>query len=331
MDQFAYFQRNQTNFLAIFTLNKKTTRLWTSSHVIMKILYKISARRYKAKHIMHTSKHPAIILILATLLLAAAHSIVKVMGTWFTPTQLAWIRFIVGPITLFPIIWINRTLLTVHSWPLMIARSVFGILGMLGYFWALILGHPGEVSLIFQTSAIWTVILGYLIFQESVSKWTRVSLPLAFLGLYFVVIPDKYSSLSLAHGIAFIASLLNTGVFLTLRKLRKNHGSTAIMFWNYTLASIFLMPGVITDSWPTFSVPLILGLVGIAGLGYLGNYCMTIGFKYCSAGIGGSIMLLTVPWLYLSSILVFQHEINLRSIMGTCLVLGSIVMISWKK
>ena len=54
---------------------------------------------------------------------------------------------------------------------------------------------------------------------------------------------------------------------------------------------------------------------------------MTLGFKHVPAAIAGNVMLLTVPFMYLSGILFFNETLNLASAVGAIITLFSIAVI----
>ena len=271
-----------------------------------------------------------ILLIITTLFYAISHSLVKWFGPDVHVVQLAFARFIIGPIVLIP--WFFALKKDVKKKLKLIGfRTGFGIIGMLLYFWALTLGQPGKVSLIFQTSSIWTVFLAKYIFKDKLSKSSSLVLVITFLGLAMITGPQFGTISFKADILALLASFMNTGVYISLKSLSKHHEADAIMLANYALSSLILfVPSVISPT-PIFTPTIILGLVIISLIGFLGNFMMTIGFKYTRSNIASILMTLTVPWMYLSGILFFNETFTLISGIGTLLVFTSVLYISYKK
>jgi len=275
-------------------------------------------------------------LILSTILFAIAHSAVKYLGGSFSIFQLAFVRFMFAPIILLPFVFLNRLQFDIHNWRLIGLRTFFGISAMLLYFWALIHGDPGQVSLIFQSSSIWVFIIGWVFYDERRSNSSFLAIPVAFLGLFLVTAPAT-TGITLSDVLSLLASFMNAGVFVSLKKLRKTHTAHSILLANYSLSSLVLLapsfvhpislPALNTTSMMTLAFPLLV--VGIFGL--IGNWLMTVGFKYSSAGLSGNIMLLTVPWMYLSGLLFFDETLSLRALFGAILVLSAISVMIWKR
>lgn len=275
-------------------------------------------------------------LILATILFAIAHSAVKYLGDSFSIFQLAFIRFIFAPIFLLPLLYWKKLPFYIHNWKLIGVRTFFGISAMLLYFWSLIQGNPGQVSLIFQSSSIWAFIIGWVWFNERMSKISLASIPVAFIGLYFVTSSAPNTVISLPDALALLASFMNAGVFISLKALRRNHNSHSILLANYSLSSLVLLaPSVIgmgsVHPSALHGLNLWIPLLTVGILGLIGNWLMTVGFKYSAAGLSSTIMLLTVPWMYLSGVLYFGEVLSLRAMLGAILVLASISVMVWRK
>ena len=192
---------------------------------------------------------------------------------------------------------------------------------MLSYFWALKLGDPGKVSLVFQCSSLWVFIISHVLFKETHSWQTKLSIPIAFFGLWLVIRPENLLSFDLSDLIATIASLLNAGVLRSLKALRRDHGSYTILLAKYGISSAVVGVWMI----PEFTVPsstfILLLLLGMGLIGFIGNLCMTIGFKYTSAGVASNLMLLLVPLMYISGILFFGEQVDFLSFIGVAIVL----------
>lgn len=269
-----------------------------------------------------------ILMLITTLFYTLSHSLVKELSPIFQAQELAFFRFLVAPVFFLPILLAIRFPIKIHSWSLMAMRTGFGVSAMLCYFFAVQLGDVGQSTLIFQSSTIWTYILAAFFLKEFPSVQTKWSVPIAFVGLFLVIDPSFSSPITLPVGLAILGSILNAGVSLSLKKLRDNHDSQSIMISNYTLSSIILAgPAMQTLSFPTFLHywPLLL-LMGCAG--FLGNWIMTIGFKYTSSGVASAVLLLLVPMMYLVGIVFFNEVLSTQAIIGTILVFASLVVIA---
>ncbi|RAP34815.1 hypothetical protein DID80_07065 [Candidatus Marinamargulisbacteria bacterium SCGC AAA071-K20] len=275
------------------------------------------------------SKYKGPILLMVTnLSYMVSHSLTKYLAAFLPVSELMFVRFIFGPLLLLPFFLSGRFNFEVKRWWLIGLRTFFGITAMFGYFWALKLGDPGKVSLIFQCSSLWVLIIAKFLFKDSPTWQTKISIPIAFFGLWLVLRPENLFALAVPDLLAFLASFINAGVLLSLKDLRRDHGSNSIMFANYGLSS------AITGVWmiPEFVMPssLSLGLIVLCMgvVGFIGNLCMTIGFKYASASVASNLMLLLVPLMYISGILFFGESIDPLSIVGVSVVLGALGVIS---
>lgn len=276
---------------------------------------------------MSKYKGPALLLF-TNFCYMASHTLTKFLSGSIPVSQLMFVRFMFGPLILMPLLMRGVISFNVTSWRLIILRTFFGVTAMFGYFWALKLGDPGKVSLIFQCSSLWVYILAKLMFKETPSIPTKIGVPVALLGLWIVIRPDHVLSITFPDVLSFFASLLNAGVLLSLKALRQDHDTFTIMLANYGLSS------VVTGIWmlPEFTIPhtpAIWGLLfGMGFVGFIGNLTMTMGFKYASATVASNLMLLLIPLMYISGILFFGETLDGVSLLGVVIVLGALGVIS---
>lgn len=269
-----------------------------------------------------------LLLLITTFLYAVSHGLVKFMAGDMHVTQLAFVRFISGPLVLVPFWLMGRFQIRITRWGPMLIRTFFGVITMLLYFLALKLGDPGRVSLIFQASAIWAMIFGKLLFDETPSVPTRWAVPVAFLGLFFVINPSLQLQVSLSDGIAVTASILNAVVFLSLKFLRRDHDTLSIIAVNYSLSALLLLVPMAIYFTPITSAAQWGILATIGGIGFMGNFLMTVGFKYTATGVSGLILVGLVPMMYGIGILFFGESPTVESLFGAAVVLAALVVIA---
>ncbi|MDA1354017.1 MAG: DMT family transporter [bacterium] len=269
-----------------------------------------------------------ILLIITTFFYAVSHGLVKHLTGDMHVTQLAFVRFISGPLVLVPFWMMGRFKIRITRWKPMLIRTSFGVSTMLLYFLALKLGEAGRVSLIFQASAIWAMIFGKILFDETPSLQTRWAVPVAFIGLFFVINPSMHFKISLSDTIAIVASLLNAIVFLSLKDLRRDHDTLSIIAVSYSLSALFLVIPMMIYFTPIATTTQWGLLILIGGIGFLGNFLMTVGFKYTATGVSGLILVGLVPMMYAIGIAFFGESPTLDSLFGAAIVIAALGVIA---
>ena len=126
---------------------------------------------------------------------------------------------------------------------------------------------------------------------------------------------------------ALMGSLLNAGVYLTLKQLRHTNTTSVIVFWTYLVASIVILITLFTNQ-VTLDVSFLNPLVLMAVVGLIGQLLMTGGFKFSPAGVSSMVMTSSIPMMYVSGILFFQEQLTFYGVIGSCLIIGSILVIS---
>ena len=126
---------------------------------------------------------------------------------------------------------------------------------------------------------------------------------------------------------AFLGSIFNAGVYISLKKLRDNHDTVTVVFWTYLLS--FLI--IVLPAAPSLAVlnPTTMGLLLImCTIGFGGQMCMVLGFKYATAGISSLFMISIIPLTTLSGILFFNEQYTSQMMVGILLVFGALTVIS---
>ena len=269
-----------------------------------------------------------LLIIVAHVFLALTQSLVKWIGTDVSLWVIMSFRFVTAPVLLLPYFLVFRSKkLTINNWPMMIVRTVCGVCGMAFYLTSLFLIPIGEATLIFNLSTLWTFLFATFIYKDPPSIQTRVSLPLAFIGLILILMPNGLSFFEWGDLFALVGSLFLAGMVLSLKKLRENNDVNTIVFYNYFLSSlIVIVPGIKTFHIPDGSYWVALIIMGVSG--FIGQLLMTLGYRFVSASIAGTASLVVVPFMYISGILFFDQYPSLLSLIGAVVMFLSLAIIT---
>jgi len=275
---------------------------------------------------MKSNYYGPFLLLGAYLLYSVAHGLVKVLSGSVPPTQLMFARFIVAPFLLYPLYLLGKKTYRMTSPWLMAARVICGCTAMFFFFVAVKIGDIGKATLLFQFCTIWTFIASMLFFGERPSLYSKMAIPFAFIGLIMVLQPDFRTGIEIGDIYALLASFFYTGVVLSLKKLRVDNDSTSIIITNYSLASVFMLPAAGQWIWLSTSQWVLVGLMATFGL--TGQYLFTAGYKYTDASIASAMALIGVPIMFVFGALCFGEVVNTMAIVGVCMVLTSLFVVT---
>ena len=151
--------------------------------------------------------------------------------------------------------------------------------------------------------------------------------PIVFFGVILVVNPINILSFSIGDIFAFMGSIFNAGVYISLKKLREDHDTVTVVFWTYLL-SFFIICIPALYSMTQLTNLTILQLIIMCTIGFGGQMFMVLGFKYASAGISSLFMISIIPLTTLSGVLFFNEQYTAQMIAGIILVFGALSVIS---
>ena len=194
-------------------------------------------------------------------------------------------------------------------------------------FFAFKYGDIGKGTLIFELSIIWTLIVEMVLFRKRPHQFSLFAIPIVFFGVILVVNPINILSFSIGDIFAFMGSIFNAGVYISLKKLREDHDTVTVVFWTYLL-SFFIICIPALYSMTQLTNLTILQLIIMCTIGFGGQMFMVLGFKYASAGISSLFMISIIPLTTLSGVLFFNEQYTAQMIAGIILVFGALSVIS---
>ena len=239
-------------------------------------------------------------------------------------------RFFIGALLLLPFYVFSKERFSLSNPKLLLLRSFFGVVAMLFYFLSLRYGDAGKASMLFQLSIIWTFLISTFILKENAHTYSKIALPLSFIGLYLILKPSSLHTVGLSELYGFLASLFNIGVIFSLKELRKTNSSMTIVL-------VFYFFSFLVISVPAFKIPLpaittlypLLFLMGLTGV--IAQLFMTIGFKYSPAWISSALGLIGIPMMYGFGIVLFNEFVSVSSVIGVCIMLSCLLVITKKQ
>ncbi|MCP4049877.1 MAG: DMT family transporter [bacterium] len=273
---------------------------------------------------------PALIL-LSHISSIISHILVKYASSIFTVQQIMLIRFLIPTLLLSPLFMLKIFKLKIKKPVLIILRSITGLTAMYLFYKALTLSGPGKVNIIFQLCVVWSSIISMIFLKERPSRWILTAIATSFIGIFLILKPENIFSFEKADILSLTASLCLGIVIILIKKLREDHDSISIIYVFFLISTtILILPSIPEFILPN-SVSSILTLTFIGFFSLLAQLFITVGFKYTSITIAGSLGLVSIPLMYIAGLILFSERIDLISITGTIIVTASLYIIIKKQ
>jgi len=215
--------------------------------------------------------------------------------------------------------------------PLLIVRSVFGTIGILGNFYAVDHLALSDASMLNKLSPFFAILFSFLLLKERLKLYQVLSLITAFIGMLFVVKPTG-TNMNLIPAIAGLCGGMSAGIAYTLVRqlgLRGEKGPFIVFFFS-GFSCLILLPFMLLDFHP-MTLQQILVLLG-AGLGAAGGQ-FGITAAYCFAP-AKEISVFDYSQILFSAVLgflLFQQIPDSLSILGYCIIIAAAIVMFLKQ
>lgn len=202
---------------------------------------------------------------------------------------------------------------------LLLLRSLFGFLGVLGYFYAISQMNLADSSVLNKLSPFFVTFFAGLFLKEKITKKEVVALVLAFTGALFIIKPTwNYSMLPALSG--FTSGLLAGVAYTIIRGLHnRNERSTVILFY-FSLVSLLLSGLMMIKGFrvPDSSELISLLLIGVFAAG--GQYFLTISYKFAEASKVSIYSYSNIVFSALFGFILWQEVPDTYSIIGGIII-----------
>ena len=266
-------------------------------------------------------------MLLTGLCFVAVMVSVKFLSKDLPPTQAAFFRYLFGLILILPLIRlqfkksIKKIPIFKHG-----LRGVVHGLAVVLWFFSVANIPMADVTAINYLTPIFTTIGAILIFKEAITFNRIFSLILSVIGAMLILKPG-YEVLSNGK----IAQLLSTIFFaisyLIAKNLTKTESTHSIVIFLTLFATITLLPFTLLIWTKPIMADLLL-LLGVAILGTLGHYFMTIALSLAPLTITQPVIFFQLIWSTLIGLLLFNESLDFFILIGGALIVIAIVRLS---
>ncbi|MAP24030.1 MAG: hypothetical protein CMM87_00660 [Rickettsiales bacterium] len=220
----------------------------------------------KRKHGFSPNLYGALLVFASGVLAALSNGLVHGLSVKLSVFQLVFLKTLVAFLVLL-IVYFRRVkeIMKTNIIRFHILKSLFGALGNFFWFGALLYLPLAQSASLSLTSALFTSIGGWILFQEKFKKLVLTSLIIGFVGVLTVLNPFNET---IEHVyfllLPLFSALFFSGSSLIIKTISKSDGSLTTLFYLMLFMCLFSAPLALWYwQWPQFSDLLRVFLVGL--------------------------------------------------------------------
>lgn len=280
-----------------------------------------------------SNKQKAIwLMVVSTLSFSIMQLIVKFSSGVFHTMQLVFCRNLVTLFFgLFLIVKMGTPLLGKKGNRLaLIARSFFGYVGVVGYFYATTHMNVADASLLHRSSPFFVIIFSALFLKNGLKRVQVVALLLAFCGSILVINPSF--NVTVVPALVGVLSAAGAGAaYVVINYLKGKEDNSTIIF----CFSLFSCVCSAAMSWKDFVLPQGAGqwfmLLGVGIFAGVGQVALTQAYKMTNPGDVSIINYLGILFSAVFGFVFLNESIGLRSILGMILIFTAALLLYFIK
>lgn len=207
----------------------------------------------------------------------------------------------------------------------LLGRSIFGYIGVVGYFYATANMNVADASLLHRSSPFFVILFSAIFLHERLRRFQVVALLLAFGGSVLVINPSFDSAVLPA--LVGALSAAGAGAAYVIINVLKGRESNSTIIFCFSLLSCAV--SVITGG-ATFILPQgveWLMLLGIGVFAGIGQVTLTQAYKMTNPGEVSIINYLGIIFSAIFGLVFLSEMINLRSLLGMVLIFSAALLL----
>ena len=271
-----------------------------------------------------------LLMIAATMLLTTMSSIVRIIAEDMHPFQVAFMRNFFGLILLMPILARQGLApLRTANMGLMAVRGLFNAVAMLAYFVALGMMPLAELSALSFTVPLFGAILVVPFLGERLGPRRIGSLIIGFCGALIILRPGiEIVDVGALYALGSSASW--AVAVIVIKHLSRSNSTVTITIYGMLFLALFtLVPALFVWRWP--SPEEVVWLVGIAGLGTVGQLAFAQALKHADASLIMPFDFTKLIWASLFGILVFSEVPTVWTFAGGGLIFAGASYVTYRE
>lgn len=261
------------------------------------------------------------LMLFSALIFSFADVLTKYLSFYFFPVEIAFVRFLLGGLLLWPILSSKGISLRGHQTGILLLRGITGTLSFFCLLKSITMIPLAEAIVLLYTFPLFAFLFSSLFLKTEMEVLELFLIGIGLIGVYIFVHPD-FHSFNKGYLFGLLSGCLGGLAMVLIYKARQTNGSLIIYFYFCLVGGILSFPFLIRAiRIPDLSHSLLLVLLGLLLLA--GQVLMNQGFKYCKAAEGSLILMSEVFFTGVAGILLFKDPLTYHMVIGGLLILGS--------
>ena len=269
-------------------------------------------------------------MILATLLFSIMHASIKHISSDIHPFEVAFFRNLFGLVVIAPwfIKYGIKPLIT-NRIKLHFLRSVFNVIAMLTFFYALSVSPLAEVASLSFTAPLFATLLAIIFLGEKIGIRRSAAIIIGFIGAAIIVNPD-YKTINIGHMCVLISASIWSVSLIFIKILGKTESSVTIT--SYMV--LFMIPlSAIAASFywimPSLNDLLVLAIIGITGT--YAQMLLAQALKEEDTVVIMPFDFLKLVWAVLIGYLIFSEVPQVNTWIGSIIIFSSTLYVAYRE
>lgn len=235
-------------------------------------------------------------------------------------TEKVFFRNFLGFIFAFFIVKSKGSSLKGNNKKMLIIRSIFGMLGILCYFYSLEYLNLANGVMINKFSPFVVVILSFFVLKEKIGRGQIIALFLAIIGAFLVVKPTGGMTLTPAL-IGILGAVCGGIAYVAVSYLKDTDSPETIVFYFTLITSICTLPFIIKGDWIIPTGQDILLIIALGVFATLGQVLMTYGYRVADASEVSIYLYSDTIFSAIIGYFIFSEIPDLNSFIGGVLII----------
>ncbi len=257
-------------------------------------------------------------------------ALVKYMGPRLPSAEAAFLRYAMGLVFLLPALGVLRNAhLSRRQWGLFGLRGFLHAMGVILWFFAMTRLPIAEVTAMNYLAPIYVTVGAALFLGEKLAVRRIVAVIMGLAGAVIILRPG-FREVSPGHIAMLFAAVVFAGSYL-LAKMLSDEVKPAVIV---SMMSIFVTLGLAPAAFPVWITPTTTEITILAGVAFFataGHYTMTLAFAAAPVTVTQPVTFTQLIWATLLGALFFDEAVDVWVILGGCVILGSVIFITWRE
>ncbi|QQR81509.1 MAG: DMT family transporter [Deltaproteobacteria bacterium] len=243
---------------------------------------------------------------------------VKFLGDQFPLPEIIFFRTFTSVVIIAILMLLNNVPFKAQNLPLLLARSISGLFGMIGGFYALRTLSLGDTAVLTNTFPIFVAVLSYIFFDDKPSKALTIYIFLALVGIGIILKP-QFNFFNYAGFIALMAGFFSALVVIAIHQSSKTEPALRIAFYFMLTCTLIATP-LSALHWKQPQGMEWFHLLNSGVCGSIGQIFMTRGYGLHKSTKIAPLSYIGIIFSFISDMIFWNAIPNLWSLAGSLII-----------